>query len=277
MSSNLLFHIWRNLPVGRETLLQSIAFAQRLGDMSLAIYRPAHREALMYFTASVVTLDLDSSYLAFPDTSLEHLHELFAGTHVTWKEVHPTGFTASTLPNLPTDFSVMTCPRVMSDDTRRIGLGHIGTKVRTLVKNADCPVLIPCLCNRPWNRVAAFFGGSDLGLRAVDTALKVSSRAQVPLTVYTQLDDMNRDRCATRLRPLGIDTESPDTDRGWVTFTSGAFEQNLYDIPSDALVVVGAAGENVMRELVFGSKLEAIQSTLPNPLLVIGPNCQPTL
>jgi len=34
--------------------------------------------------------------------------------------------------------------------------------------------------------------------------------------------------------------------------------------------VVGAAGDSLMRELVFGSKIEMIQRTLPNPILVVG-------
>jgi len=30
----------------------------------------------------------------------------------------------------------------------------------------------------------------------------------------------------------------------------------------------------LIKELVFGSKLEVIQSSLPNPLIVIGPVCR---
>jgi nucleotide-binding universal stress UspA family protein len=37
--------------------------------------------------------------------------------------------------------------------------------------------------------------------------------------------------------------------------------------------VVGAYGHGVVRELLFGSKLELIQSVLPNNMLIIGPNC----
>ena len=57
-------------------------------------------------------------------------------------------------------------------------------------------------------------------------------------------------------------------------FDQGSFEENLYAVPHDSLVVVGAAGHRLMKELVFGSKLEIIQATLPNPLVVVGPNCR---
>ena len=39
-------------------------------------------------------------------------------------------------------------------------------------------------------------------------------------------------------------------------------------------VVVVAAGHRLMAELIFGSKLETIQATLPNPLVVVGPDCR---
>ncbi len=275
--SDTLLHIWRNLPMGRETLLQSLYFARRLGNMNLKVFRPVHPTALMYFDAGLVTLDLNRSYTLFPETSGEHLEALLQDADVDWAEVRPTDYTASTLPNLPTDFTVMTCLRSMSQDPHRIGLGHIGPKVRALVKNAVFPILIPSPCFRPWNRVAAFFGGSALGLRAVETALKIASRAEAPLTVYTQLESSDRATYQAKLKPLGIETEDPKADRGWHPFSTGSFEANLYEIPSDALVVVGAAGENVMRELIFGSKLESIQATLPNPILVVGPNCPVTL
>jgi nucleotide-binding universal stress UspA family protein len=58
----------------------------------------------------------------------------------------------------------------------------------------------------------------------------------------------------------------------WHFFEDGRLEENLYAIPHDSLVVLGAFGHGLIRDLVFGSKMEKIQSTLPNNLLVVGPN-----
>ena len=58
----------------------------------------------------------------------------------------------------------------------------------------------------------------------------------------------------------------------WHVFETGAFEENLYEVPHDALVVLGAYGHGVIRTIVFGSKMEKIQSTLSNNLLIVGPN-----
>jgi len=36
----------------------------------------------------------------------------------------------------------------------------------------------------------------------------------------------------------------------------GKFEENLYDTPHDSLVVTGAFGHGLIRDIVFGSKKE---------------------
>jgi nucleotide-binding universal stress UspA family protein len=43
-------------------------------------------------------------------------------------------------------------------------------------------------------------------------------------------------------------------------------------VHSDALVVAGAHGHGVAKDLLFGSKLELIQSELPNPMVIVGPS-----
>lgn len=55
-------------------------------------------------------------------------------------------------------------------------------------------------------------------------------------------------------------------------FEKGSFEENLYQVPHDALVVLGAFGHSLIKNILFGSKMEKIQSILPNNLLIAGPN-----
>ena len=76
-----LFHIFRNNPLGRETLLQSLSFCKRV-DASPVIYIPKHLKFLMYFENDVVQIDLDDSYLTSPNTALEHATELVGQSKV---------------------------------------------------------------------------------------------------------------------------------------------------------------------------------------------------
>ena len=52
-----LFHIFRNTPLGRETLLQSIYFCQKIGVLP-TIYIPEFTKFLMYFENDVVQVDI---------------------------------------------------------------------------------------------------------------------------------------------------------------------------------------------------------------------------
>lgn len=58
----------------------------------------------------------------------------------------------------------------------------------------------------------------------------------------------------------------------WHIFESGKLEENLYDVTHDALVILGAYGHSLIKDIVFGSKMEKIQSIIPNNLLIAGPN-----
>jgi len=58
----------------------------------------------------------------------------------------------------------------------------------------------------------------------------------------------------------------------WHFFESNRFEENLYAVPHDSLAIAGAYGHNLIKDIVFGSKLEVIQSTISNNILIVGPN-----
>lgn len=272
-----MFHIFRNSPLGRENLLQSIYFCKKLKNLAITIYVPSATQCLMYFENSVVTLDLDESYTRYPETAEQHIDELMADTGLNYEIFETASFTGGTLPEVPTNWGVMACPRVISEQSSRIGLGHIGPKVRDIVKHACFPVFMPCTCFKPWNSVAAFFGGSELGSRVVGQAVSVAQRSGVPMTLYTQLNGTTRESCERRIAETGLDRTLEEINCRWIFFESGTLEENLYEVPFDSLAVVGAAGDLLVRELVFGSKLETIQNTLPNPILVVGPACKKTV
>jgi len=47
----------------------------------------------------------------------------------------------------------------------------------------------------------------------------------------------------------------------------------LYDVPHNSLIVLGAYGHGIIKDILLGSKMEKIQSTVTNNLLITGPYC----
>lgn len=264
-----LFHIFRNTPFGRETLLQSAYFCHRL-QLPLAVYRPQSKSFLLYFDPDVVQVDLDDSYLSDPDSSAEHLNDILARQGVKHSPVRPVGNSASTLPDLPVDFSFMTCPRSMSDDTRKIALGMIGSKVRRIVQAAHFPIFLPAPVFKPWSGLSVLYGGSDSAAGALRLALEIQRTSKAPLQIFSQ---GSRCELETQLLSQGFSAEQIGSF-DWRFWGEGDIVGKLLDIPHDSLVLLGAYGRNLIRETLFGGTMEKIQSNLPNNMLIVGPKCR---
>lgn len=254
--------------------MQSAYFCSRQFGLSLAAYIPETTQFGMDFGGKPMTIQLDDSYAAYPSTARQHAEQVFAEFKCGGHFFVPGERVSDTMPLLPIDWAVMACPRVISEQSSRIGIGHIGPKVRTLVKQAPFPVLIPSGSFKPWTNVTAFFGGSELGAVAVKEGIAVARLAQVPCVIHTQLDGITREDCEKSLAAAGVLDAVTGRDVEWRVYDSGDFGENLYAVPHDSLVVAGAAGHRLITELVFGSRLEIIQATLPNPLVVVGPDCK---
>lgn len=265
-----LLHIFRNTPFGRETLLQSCYFSRQL-DLSMLVYIPQYTKFLMYFDNDAVQIDLDYSYLTAPQTAREHAAEILKESGVTYSFLDPKHFTASTLPDVPTDFEFMCCPRSISDLSSKIGLGYIGPKVRRIVRAARFPVLMTGAVFKPWESIAVFFGGSANGIKALKLGIRISRTTKKPLHVYTYLEGDNRNSIQQVIEEEKLEADMDTHVENWHFFDKGTIQENLYAVPHNALVVVGAFGHGLIRSLVFGSKLEKIQSVLPNPMLIVGP------
>ena len=59
----------------------------------------------------------------------------------------------------------------------------------------------------------------------------------------------------------------------WAFFQKGKFRENLFAVPHHSLVLVGAYGHGAIKEAIFGSMMEEIQTVLPNNMLIVGPHC----
>jgi len=266
-----LLHIFRNNPLGRETLLQSLYFCKTV-DASPVIYIPKHTKFLMYFENDVVQVDLDSSYLTSPETALKHAAKLVEQTGIEPRFLEPKHYTASTLPDIQTNFDYMCCPRSVSDLSSKIGLGYIGPKVRRIVKSARFPVLITSPVSKTWNSIMVFFGGSANAVNALKLGIRVARVSGMPLDVFTQMEKGTREAYETVIKNENLKEEMDRYLNKWHFFENGVFEENLYEVPHDALVVLGAYGHGLIKTILFGSKMEKIQSTISNNLLLAGPN-----
>lgn len=266
-----LLHIFRNNPFGRETLLQSIYFCNKVGA-SPVIYIPKTTKFLMYFDNDVVQVDLDKSYLISPETALKRATELVEQGGISARFLDPKHFTASTLPDIHTNFDYMCCPRSVSDMSSKIGLGYIGPRVRRIVRSARFPVLITSPVYKEWKSIAVFFGGSANAIKALRLGFHIARASGIQLDVFTQTEKFSKEDYQQMIKDRNLEEEMDLYCKQWHFFENRVFEENLYDVPHDALVILGAFGHGVIRNFVFGSKMEKIQSTISNNLLIAGPN-----
>lgn len=264
-----LFHVFRNTPLGRETLMQSIYFCRTL-DLELTIYIPDAIRFMMYFDHEAVQIDLDRSYLNNPETAAERARALAAEAGLKPHFLYPKNRTASDLPDIPTYFDFMSCPRSISDLSSKIGLGYIGPKVRRIIRTASFPVLMTSPVFKPWKSVSVLFGGSESALNALRSGIQISKRSGYPLDLFVQLE---RDEAyyESRIRDAGLEDALNRHCRRQYRFANGDFSHNLYALPHDSLALSGAYGHGLINNLFFGSKMETAQNTLTNNMLVSGP------
>lgn len=265
-----LFHIFRNTPLGRETLLQSIYFCQKMGVLP-TVYIPEATKFLMYFENDVVQVDLDPSYLNDPDTAVTHVEQLLKAEQIKPELFTPKNYTASTLPDIPTNFEFMCCPRSISDLSSKIGLGYIGPRVRRIIQAARFPVLITSPVYKPWQRIAVFFGGSANAVNALRLGIRIAKVTGMHLDIYTQVGKNAPSKDRAFVRDQGLEKPLESVLNQWTFFEKGRFEDNLYEVHHEALVVLGAYGHGIIRDIMFGSMMEKIQSTISNNLLIAGP------
>jgi hypothetical protein len=268
MVANLI-HIYRNTPLGRETLMQSVYFCKKL-NVGLSVYIPDTVRFMMKFADDAIQVDLDRSYLTDPKTALERVRSQVSKMELKPEFLVPANLASCSLPVVPTDFQFMCCPRGISDLSSKIGLGYIGPTVRRIVQSARFPVLITSPAFKAWKSVAVLFGGSDNALNALRTGIQISKRTGCPLDLFIHLEQAPS-YYLDRIRQSGLEKQLEDQVRHWHCFETGEFAENLYTVPHDAIVLVGAYDHKSIRHVLFGSKLETIQATLANCLLVCGP------
>jgi hypothetical protein len=267
-----LLHIFRNTPFGRETFLQSIYFCKTINAYPV-VYIPKSDKFLLYFSNDAVQVDLDHSYLNDPETARVHAEQLFESMGMKPLFYEPKNYTASTLPDVSTNFDYLCCPRSVSDLSSKIGLGHIGPRVRRIIKHATFPVLISSPVFKPWTSISVFFGGSENAIQALILGLKLAMSSGLPLNIYTLIEKQGEEYYRELIRKKNLESLVDQYTSQWYFYENQKFDTMLYEVPHDSLIVLGAYGHGIIKEILLGSKMEHIQSTVTNNLLITGPHC----
>ncbi len=266
-----LFHIFGNNPLGREALLQAVSFCQAVNG-SLIIFIPKHKKCLMNFENDTVKLDLDGSYFKSPETAVKNVIQLTQKKGVTARFLEPENHTEAEPPTIKPNFHFMCCPRSISDLPAKMALGNIGPGVKRIVNSARFPVLLTSPAFKEWQSIAIFFEGSIHSVNALKLGLRISRVSGLAVEMFTQKENVPQTSYEDVIEKNDLKKDINRRVNNWTMFSKGSFEENLYQVPHDALVVLGAFGNRSFKDLVFGSKLEKIQSTLPNDLMLAGPN-----
>ncbi len=267
-----LLHIFRNTPFGRETFFQSLYFCKTI-NASPVVYIPKSDKFLMYFSNDAVQVDLDHSYLTSPETAKSHAEDLFNEMGMRPLFYEPKNFTASSLPDISTSFDYLCCPRSVSDLSSKIGLGHIGPKVRRIIKQAPFPILITSPVFKPWKSISVFFGGSKNALNALNLGVKIAMSSGLPLDIYTLLERKDETYYRDLIKKGSLDEPVRQVSKQWHFYKKSEFDTMLYDVPHNSLIILGAYGHGIIKDILLGSKMEKIQSTVTNNLLITGPYC----
>lgn len=267
-----LFHIYRNTPLGREALLQSIHFCKTL-DLSVGIYIPESKRFLMCCGGenSTFPIDLDESYFISPESALPHAKELAKkkGAKPDW--IISENNTAKSYPKIQGSFEFMCCPRCIKEPLSKLSVGYIDALVRKIINTAQFPVLIPSPVFRPWKRITVFFGGSPSALNALKLGLQICRVSGLPMDIFTQLESAGRKDIRNAIGDVALKKKIDNVINKWHQFDSGNFISNMFNVSNDALVLLG--GFHSKKHRNFSSKMEKIQAVLPNNLLAVGPNC----
>jgi hypothetical protein len=268
-----MFHLFLNEPYGREHLLQSAYLAKSV-DLPLTVCMPRTAQFLMYCNRTVITVRLDSTYLDNIATAESHVRSLLAPFDVKFKLFEPDTVAAGTLPEIPTAWSVMTCPRAVSALPQGLHQKHLGPNPRLLLKHVRFPIFVPCSVALSWRSVSVFVDSTPAGLAAAKIGVEIAHRAELPLAMFEVVADGT-----TREQNMVEDVlASMSTLKLARTRSSSSrldtWDDALYEIPRDSLVVLGAERRKIWQRLRH-ARSKGLADLLPNPLLVTGYNCRP--
>lgn len=266
-----VFHVFQNTPLGRENLLGAVHLC-RVTGAQLHLFKPLEPRFTIQLADELVEVPLDGTYLESPETVDQHVDGLVSGAGLRYRWVEPAHRLASTMPVVLAEFEILACSRSFSDPPSRLAPGQLGSHIRRLIKTGRFPVLILSATALEWDRLTVFFGGSQHALKALAWARTIAAAAGFDYTVFTEQENGAVDKAEAVLAEAGwLEEVRPR----WQIIPAGTFASSLWGVPRTSLVVAGAFGQGALKARLFGSRVEMLQSQLPNPLLLVGPGSDP--
>jgi hypothetical protein len=257
-----LFHVYGDSPCGREELLQSAYFVRKTEALSLTVLVPGHSDLLMYCDSTVVTLHCGDGSSADVRTSRRHVLETLPSLPVDAWFFQTRGSGAGGLPEIPANWAVMAFPVSLNWRGIPASVGQLERAAASVAWRSPFPVFLPTRAFIPWRRVVALCVGSPADGDTAQVAHRITHLAEVPLSVFA--DRRRFDQIAKHLSPWPVDR-----------FDLRDCGKSLYKLTPDTLLVVGAKKQaSLMPGLTSTTHLTRIRAALPNPMLLIGPNCE---
>ena len=247
-----LLHIFRNTPFGRETFLQSLYFCKTI-KASPVVYIPKSDKFLFYFSNDVIQVDLDSSYLTDPDTAEDRARALLTEQGIKEIFLTPKNYTASSLPDLPPTLIFyaapglsVTCPAKSAWDT---SAPRSGGSSSTPPSPYFCPA--PCSSLDKYCRIVR---GIRQRRQCPETGSEAFPGIGIPLDIYTLMEGRDQEYYReTAQKQTFWEMAEPRINK-WHFWEKDQFDQMLYDIPHDALLVLGAYGHGALKDILFAAK-----------------------
>jgi len=131
-------------------------------------------------------------------------------------------------------------------------------------------VLIPTSAYTEWKSLTVFFDASQHSVKAMKIGIDISKHSGFRLLIFTQAENSPRSHYKEILEKSELFEGIKNEEIEWRFFGKGEFAENLYEVPFDSLVITGAYGHGLIKELLFGSRMEEIHTILPNNMLIVG-------
>ena len=265
-----VLHVFRNTPIGRETLLGALHLCSMTG-MQLYLYRPHTPRFTLQFADELIEIPLDASFIRDQRTARRHAEELAAQkrTVIHWVDTHHQ--LASTMPVIRDDFDLITSPHSIGGPGQDGSAAFVGSGVRRLIRTAHHPVVILPAPLVEWDQISVFFAGSSHAVCALAWARALSKAAGVPYQVLTHDEGK---AVANASKALEANGWLKEVQPHWHILPKGSFENNLWEVPRTSLVVAGAFGSSGVKARLFGSRTELLLSSLVTPFFLVGPNAR---
>jgi len=226
---------------------------------------------MIYFGTDAVEVHLDQSYLHSPGMQKGNMESILEREGIGAKIVYTTTKTGSTLPDVNSDFDIISLPKIVTEPQKGLIGSHLGPGVRRLVKASHAPALISSGRFVDWDGINVFFGGSKYAEKALRWALMLSRESGIPLYLTTLLEEKSETYYREKVESLGVEQAHIES---WTFWPGEDVIDALFNVGRRQLVALGAYGKMGLKKRLLGSTTELVLRNSANPLFLVGEQCR---